>query len=160
MDDLGRFNRHFKKQVLRDVSFRLQAGECLGIIGDNGSGKSTLLRILLDLFLRPQVKSISVCPFAMFDTSTGLHLELSGLENMRALVSLLNISEDLFLEKQDEIVEFSELGQDLSAYQAIQFRHEISIGFQPACSPDQVILIDEAMSVGDQGFRAKSSEKA
>ena len=159
---LGRFNRHLKKQVLRDVSFRLQAGECLGIIGDNGSGKSTLLRILSGS-LPPTSGQVhvSVCPFAMFDTSTGLHLELSGFENMRALVSLLNISEDLFLEKRDEIVEFSELGQDLSRpikQYSSGMKSRLVFSLLAHLDP-KLILIDEAMSVGDQGFRAKSSEK-
>ena len=159
---LGRINRHIKKQVLHGISFKLQAGECLGVIGDNGSGKSTLLRVLSGT-LHPTSGQVHVsfCPFAMFDTSTGLHPELSGFENMNALVSLLNIPENLFLEKRDQIIGFSELGQDLSRpvkQYSSGMKSRLVFSLLAHLDP-KLILIDEAMSVGDQGFRAKSSEK-
>ena len=159
---LGRLNRHFKKKVLRGISFQIQAGECLGVIGDNGSGKSTLLRVLSgSLHPTSGQLNVSVCPFAMFDTSTGLHPELSGFENMKALVSLLNISEDLFFEKRSEIIGFSDLGQDLSRpikQYSSGMKSRLVFSLLAHLNP-KLILIDEAMSVGDQDFRAKSSEK-
>ena len=154
--------RHIQKRVLKDLSFHVHRGECLGIVGANGSGKTTLLRVLSGI-LMPDTGSVTVSarPFPMFETSTGLNPQLTGDKNMDSIVSLLGISRRVFLSQRNAIIEFSELGDALSRpirEYSSGMKSRLTFSLYSHLEP-RLMLIDEVMSVGDKAFREKSIKK-
>lgn len=159
---LGRVRRHREKVALEDVSFEVRRGECLGVIGGNGSGKSTLLRILAGA-QRATSGALSVrgVPYAMIELSTGFQPHLTGEQNLENVAELLGIPRRLLRERREEIIAFSELGENLK-----RPLREYSSGMQARLAfsmfthldPD-ILLVDEVLSVGDERFQAKSAAK-
>ena len=159
---LGAFSNAFQKVALQDISFELNAGECLGVIGRNGSGKSTLLSLLAGVLYPTSGKIHVQCvPFAMFEISTGFHPNLTGAQNIFSVARLLSLPQEILEKNWHAIVEYSELGDDL--YRPIR---EYSAGMKARLifslfshlEPDLFIL-DEALSVGDDSFRKKSAKR-
>ncbi len=141
--------------ALRDVSFEVRPGECLGVIGDNGAGKTTLLRILCGV-TRQTRGSIAtrgrIIP--LIELGAGFHPELTGRENVFLNAILLGMSRRAAAAQFDRIVEFSGLAEfidmPVKRYSSGMYAR---LGFSVAAHFDpDVLLIDEVLSVGDLAF--------
>lgn len=144
--------------AVKDVSFELRRGECLGLIGHNGAGKSTLLKMLNGL-LKPDEGSIEIRGrvAALIELGAGFNPILTGRENIYNNASVLGFTKEETDEKLDEIIEFSELGEFIDApVQSYSSGMKVRLGFAVAAQmePD-VLIIDEVLAVGDLGFRTK-----
>ena len=144
--------------ALRDISFALRRGECLGLIGHNGAGKSTLLKILNGL-IRPDTGRIRMTGRvgALIELNAGFNPILSGRENVFYQSSLLGFDAAETRKRFDDIVDFSEIGEFIDMpVQNYSSGMRVRLGFAVAAQmePD-ILLIDEVLAVGDVGFRAK-----
>lgn len=143
---------------LRDVSFEVKRGECLGLIGHNGAGKSTLLKILNGL-IRPDRGRVTMRGrvAAMIELNAGFNGLLTGRENIYNQGALLGFSRSEIERQFDAIVDFSELEQFLDTpVQNYSSGMKVKLGFAVSTQlePD-ILLIDEVLAVGDLGFRFK-----
>ena len=144
--------------AVRDVSFEVRRGECLGLIGHNGAGKSTLLKMLNSLN-RPDCGRITMRGRigALIELNAGFNPILTGRENIYNQAALLGFSTKETDEKFDEIVAFSELEDFLEMpLQNYSSGMKVRLGFAVASQmePD-ILIIDEVLAVGDVGFRFK-----
>lgn len=147
--------------ALKDISFGINEGEIIGIIGRNGVGKSTLLRLLADI-IRPDrgnVYRAQGVRTVLLSIQAGFIASLTGRQNVFLSGITLGLSKNTVDARIDEIVEFSELrefiDQPVASYSSgMRARLGFSIAMQ--VDPD-ILLIDEAISVGDEDFRKKSS---
>jgi len=153
---------HELVEALCDVSFRVTPGDTLGIIGENGAGKSTLLKILAGT-VRPTsgrvVKQGRIA--ALLELGSGFHPEFSGRQNIYLNAALLGLGEKEIGERENSIIEFSELGdvidRPVKTYSSGMY---VRLGFSIATSVDpDVLIIDEALSVGDQRFQEKCVDR-
>jgi lipopolysaccharide transport system ATP-binding protein len=144
--------------ALKDVSFDVDAGRTVGLIGANGSGKSTLLR-LIGRIGRPDVGAIDVRGRlgALLDLAAGFHPDLSGRENA-VLAGILNgLTRRQLLDRLDSIVAFAEVEDALdSPMRTFSSGMQMRLAFAVAVhtNPD-ILLIDEVLSVGDLAFQRK-----
>ncbi|MEY2878512.1 MAG: hypothetical protein RLZZ15_892 [Verrucomicrobiota bacterium] len=144
--------------ALRDVSFDVQRGEVVGIIGRNGAGKSTLLKILSEITeptsgeirLRGQVASL-------LEVGTGFHPELSGRENIYLNGATLGMRRAEITRKFDEIVAFAEVEKFLdtpvkrySSGMYVRLAFAVAAHLEP-----EILIIDEVLAVGDHAFQQK-----
>lgn len=144
--------------ALRDISFDVQPGEVVGLIGRNGAGKSTLLKILSriteptlgEIRLRGRVASL-------LEVGTGFHPELSGRENIFLNGAVLGMSRAETRRKFDEIVEFSEIGKFIdtpvkrySSGMYVRLAFAVAAHLEP-----EILIIDEVLAVGDVAFQRK-----
>jgi lipopolysaccharide transport system ATP-binding protein len=144
--------------ALRDVSFSVQLGESVGVIGRNGAGKSTLLKILSKITpptLGSIVKRGRIA--SLLEVGTGFHPELTGRENIFLNGSLLGMKKTEIMEKFDEIVDFSGvekfLDTPLKHYSSgMQLRLAFSVA---AFLNPEVLIIDEVLAVGDAEFQKR-----
>lgn len=150
------FHREF--WALREVSFEVDRGECLGVVGPNGSGKSTLLRIL-GRISAPTTGSVEIDGRlgTLLDLGLGFHPDLSGRENVKLNARFLGIDDAERDAHLDEMVAFAELGPfidlPIRTYSTGMF---VRLGFAAAaCLNPDVLLIDEVLSVGDAYFQRK-----
>ena len=148
--------------ALRNVSFDLQKGEVLGIIGTNGSGKSTLLKIISGIMKPTEgyVETVgNIAP--MLELGSGFELEMTGRENIYLNGAILGYSEELINEHYEEIVDFSELEQFINApirtYSSGMLAR-LAFSVATVIRPD-ILIVDEILSVGDDSFQAKSGAK-
>jgi len=169
MQDLGSEligKRHGNKNELRpeefwsvkDVSFELKRGECLGLIGPNGAGKSTLLKMLNGL-LKPDEGRITIRGRvgALIELGAGFNPILTGRENIYVNGSVLGFSKKEINQKLDEIIAFAEIEEFIDTpVKNYSSGMKVRLGFAVAAQmePD-VLMIDEVLSVGDLGFRMK-----
>lgn len=144
--------------ALSPLSFTVQQGETIGILGHNGSGKSTLLKCIAGI-LRPTTGSIAVRGrlASLLELGAGFHPELSGRENVFINASFLGISRREIGARFDEIIEFAELGQFIDEpvkhYSSGMY---VRLGFAVAVNLDpDVLLVDEVLAVGDEAFAKK-----
>ncbi len=147
--------------AVRGVSFVLQQGEALGLIGRNGSGKSTLLRVVAGLLPATRGEVYARQTPVLLGVGAALHPELSGRRNIFLGGTALGMSRSDIEGRFDEIVEFSGLGEfidmPMRAYSSgMQARLQFSIA--TAVVPE-VLLIDEALAVGDEEFKRKSEAR-
>ena len=149
-------------RALKNVSFKLEKGEILGIVGKNGSGKSTLLKAIAGIF-NPDEGSIDLHnnTVSLLAIGVGFIKELSGRENILLSGMLLGFSEAEIRSRTDEIIEFSELGsfidKPVRTYSSGMYS-KLSFAITAILETD-IILIDEVLSVGDTRFRKKSYAK-
>jgi ABC-2 type transport system ATP-binding protein len=144
--------------ALLDVSFVVDRGEFLGIIGANGSGKSTLLKIIARIYREDSgtvVVNGLLSPF--IELGVGFNMELTARDNIRINSALLGLSRREISERFDAIVEFSELerfvDQKLKNFSSgMQVRLAYSIAIQVEFD---VLLLDEVLAVGDEHFQEK-----
>lgn len=148
--------------ALKDVSFEVNKGEVVGIIGRNGSGKSTLLKIISGLF-RPSEGEISVKGriVPMLELGSGFDPELTGRENVFLNGAILGYTEAFLKEQFDDILEFSELGEfidmPLKTYSSgmmMRLAFSVATIVQP-----EILIVDEILAVGDEAFQRKSRTK-
>ena len=143
---------------LKDVSFSVQPGEIVGIVGRNGAGKSTLLKILSRITEPTSGRAILRGRLAsLLEVGTGFHPELTGRENIYLNGAILGMKRWEIAAKFDEIVEFSEVGQFLDTpvkrYSSGMF---VRLAFAVAAHLEpEILFIDEVLAVGDTGFQKK-----
>jgi len=148
--------------ALKDVSFEVNKGEVVGIIGRNGAGKSTLLKVISGI-LRPTEGSVvcngSIVP--MLELGSGFDMELNGRENVYLNGAILGYSEDYINKKYNEIVEFSELGRfiesPLRTYSSGMLMR-LAFSIATVVNPD-ILIVDEILAVGDVSFQEKSKAR-
>lgn len=144
--------------ALRDVSFQVQPGESLGIIGKNGAGKSTLLKILSKITPPSSGKIVVRGRIAsLLEVGTGFHPELSGRENIFLNGSILGMKRKEIAAKFDEIVDFSGTEKFLDTplkhfSSGMQLRLAFSVA---AFLEPEILVIDEVLAVGDAEFQKK-----
>lgn len=148
--------------ALSGVSFEVRRGETFGIIGRNGSGKSTILSLIAEV-IRQDRGTVTVHGkvSSLLELGSGFHPDLSGIENIILNGILMGNTRRDMLGKIDEIVDFSELGdfiyQPLRTYSSGM---HIRLGFSVAVHIDpEILLIDEALAVGDISFQKKCMKK-
>jgi lipopolysaccharide transport system ATP-binding protein len=144
--------------ALRDVSFRVEEGEVVGIIGRNGAGKSTLLKILSRITY-PTSGSMSVRGrlASLLEVGTGFHEELTGRENIYLNGSILGMRKREIDQRMDSIVEFADVEKFLDTpVKRYSSGMRLRLGFAVAAHLDpDVLLVDEVLAVGDAGFQKK-----
>ncbi len=158
-----RKNRKAKEfWALRDVSFDVQRGETLGIIGSNGSGKSTTLK-LISRIISPTAGTVRVNGrvTALLELGAGFHPELSGRDNIFMNGTVMGLSRKEIEYKVDSIIEFAELEdfidvpvKNYSSGMYARLGFSVSVHLDP-----DILLIDEVLSVGDQSFQQKCNER-
>lgn len=160
MIDFFRMNKQSQEDfwALNDISFNVQRGESLGIIGRNGAGKSTLLKVLSKITPPTKGKITSRGRIAsLLEVGTGFHPELTGRENIFFNGSLLGMKQKEIESKFDEIVDFSGverfLDTPLKHYSSgMQLRLAFAVA---AFLEPEILVIDEVLAVGDAEFQKK-----
>jgi lipopolysaccharide transport system ATP-binding protein len=144
--------------ALKDVSFEVQEGEVLGIIGRNGAGKSTLLKILSRI-TEPSTGRITLRGrvASLLEVGTGFHPELSGRENVYLNGAILGMSRAEISRKFDEIVAFAEVEKFLdtpvkrySSGMYVRLAFAVAAHLEP-----EILIVDEVLAVGDAEFQKK-----
>jgi ABC-type polysaccharide/polyol phosphate transport system ATPase subunit len=148
--------------ALRGVSFSVPKGCTFGVIGRNGSGKSTLLKCVAGI-TRPTSGAVTVDGriSALIELGAGFHPEISGRENVFINGIMLGLSKREIQKRFDEIVEFAELKDFIDApVKTYSSGMYMRLGFAVAIHVDpDVLLVDEVLAVGDQGFTVKCLDK-
>lgn len=151
-------NGHEEITVLKDVSFDVEEGEFLGIIGDNGSGKSTLLKIIARI-LRPSQGSIDVVgrvtPF--LELGVGFHPELTVRENIGVYGTIMGLSRREINDRMEEIIDFAGLQKFSNAkLKNLSSGMQVRLAFSTAVQTEpNILLVDEVLAVGDMEFHEK-----
>lgn len=158
----GNKPRHTLKWVLRDISFVVSPGEAVGIVGINGAGKSTLLKMMTGT-TQPTTGSVNISGrvAALLELGMGFHPDFTGRQNAFMAGQLLGYSSQDIATLMPEIASFAEIGdymdQPVRVYSSgMQMR--LAFGVATAHRPD-VLIVDEALSVGDAYFQHKSFER-
>ena len=154
--------RHRSQWVLRDVTFALRRGQCMGVVGDNGAGKSSLLKLVAGT-LQPSTGTVqrSGRVTAILELGSGFHPEFTGRENLFFGGQLIGLDEAEVARLAPEIIAFSELGEAIdrpvksySSGMVVRLAFALVTALQP-----EVLIIDEALAVGDQHFQKKCIER-
>lgn len=153
---------HSRHQVLNNISFTLNKGEALGILGRNGAGKSTLLKILTGVLEASDGSVVTDGKITgLLELGTGFDFNLTGMQNIHTNGLLIGMNPADIEDKLESIIEFSELGSYIhepirtySSGMVMRLAFAISIHSEP-----DVFIVDEALSVGDAKFQQKCMRK-
>jgi teichoic acid transport system ATP-binding protein len=163
-DTLGitRKKNYKEHYALKDMSFAVKQGECVGLIGTNGSGKSTILKIITGV-LSPTKGDVQVNGriSALLELGAGFNQEYTGIENIYLNGTMLGYSKEEIDAKLDDILSFADIGdfvfQPVKTYSSGMF---VRLAFAVAINIDpEILIVDEALSVGDVFFQAKCYKK-
>jgi ABC-type polysaccharide/polyol phosphate transport system ATPase subunit len=148
--------------AVRDVSFEVERGEALGIIGHNGAGKSTILKLLSNI-TTPTSGEITINGrlSALIEVGSGFHPELTGRENVYLNGSILGMSRREISKKMESIIEFAGISQFADTpVKRFSSGMYVRLGFSIAAhlEPD-ILLLDEVLAVGDATFQAKCLQR-
>ena len=149
-------------EALSHVSFEVEKGEVIGIIGHNGAGKSTILKVISGI-LRPSEGSVTlrgnVVP--MLELGSGFDPDMTGAENIFLNGAILGYSQSFLESKYEEIIEFSELRQfihqpirNYSSGMIMRLAFSIATVVHP-----EILIVDEILAVGDAAFQEKSKKR-
>ena len=148
--------------VLKGISFQVQKGEAIGLIGENGCGKSTTLKMLTKI-LYPDAGSIQMKGrvSSLIELGAGFHPDMSGLENIYTNASIFGLKRNEIDRRLQEIIDFSELGayidNPVRTYSSGMY---MRLAFAVAINVDaDILLVDEILAVGDAAFQAKCCTK-
>lgn len=154
-------NHYETYTVLKDISFEVDEGECIGIIGDNGSGKSTLLKIIANI-LRPTKGNVRITgkmtPF--LELGVGFQSDLTVQENVGVYAAIMGISKREIKNSIDEVIDFA----GLTNFRDTKLKNlssgmQVRLAFSTAIQTDpDVLLVDEVLAVGDKEFQQKCFE--
>ena len=153
---------HRNHWALQDVSFSLQRGQCLGVIGDNGAGKSSLLKLMAGT-MQPSTGSIarSGRVTAILELGAGFHPDFSGRDNLYFAGNLIGIGATEMAALEQSIIAFSELGtaidRPVKTYSSGMVVR-LAFALVTAVQPD-LLIIDAALAVGDQHFQKKCVDR-
>ena len=159
---IGRGKHHREHHALKGINLTIRQGECVGIIGTNGSGKSTILKIITGV-LSPTRGNVTVNGriSALLELGAGFNNEYNGIENIYLNGTMIGFTEKEIDEKLDSILEFADIGayvhQPVKTYSSGMF---VRLAFAVAINIDpEILIVDEALSVGDVFFQAKCYHK-
>lgn len=168
-NDQARFKALFFKpknpktnKALNNVSFEINRGESVGIVGDNGAGKSTLLKMITGVAF-PDDGEIIVNGkvAALLELTAGFSMEMTGRENIYLKGYILGLEDDYIKTIEENIIEFAELGdyidQPVRTYSSgmkMRLGFAINVNIEP-----DVLVVDEALAVGDASFKKKCKSK-
>ena len=144
--------------ALDKISFSVEKGSTVGIIGTNGSGKSTILKIITGV-LNPTTGSVEVDGniSALLELGAGFNMDYTGIENIYMNGTMMGFSREQMEAKLPEILEFADIGdfvyQPVKTYSSgmfVRLAFALAINVEP-----EILIVDEALSVGDVFFQAK-----
>ena len=168
-NDQARFKALFIKpknpktnKALNNVSFEINRGESVGIVGDNGAGKSTLLKMITGVAFPDEGEIIvNGKVAALLELTAGFSMEMTGRENIYLKGYILGLEDDYIKTIEDNIIEFAELGdyidQPVRTYSSgmkMRLGFAINVNIEP-----DVLVVDEALAVGDASFKKKCKIK-
>lgn len=159
---LRKKNLHRDFHALTDISFEVWQGECVGFVGRNGSGKSTLLKILTGVLTPTSgMYEVNGTVSALLELGAGFNMEYTGIENLYLNGAVMGFSRGEMDAKIDEILDFADIGdfvyQPVKIYSSGMF---VRLAFALAINVDpDVLIVDEALSVGDSYFQQKCYKK-
>jgi ABC-type polysaccharide/polyol phosphate transport system ATPase subunit len=148
--------------ALKNISFSVEEGEGLGVVGSNGAGKSTLLGLVAGLS-QPDTGTVHVNGriAALLELGSGFHPDLTGAENVYVNAALIGLSRRRTSDLFDEIVDFSGIGEFIdeplrtySSGMTMRLAFSVAINMDP-----EVLLVDEVLAVGDAAFQEKCFER-
>lgn len=159
---LSKKKKYKEHHALDQVNLTIYQGETVGIIGTNGSGKSTILKIITGV-LNPSGGKVTVNGriSALLELGAGFNMEYNGIENVYLNGTMIGFSEKEIDEKMDAILEFADIGdyvyQPVKTYSSgmfVRLAFAVAINIEP-----EILIVDEALSVGDVFFQAKCYHK-
>ncbi len=155
----GKYKEHY---ALRNLSFDINKGECIGIIGTNGAGKSTILKIITGV-LTPTSGEVEIDGrvSALLELGAGFNMEYTGIENVYLNGTMMGFSKEEIDSRLQSILDFADIGefvnQPVKSYSSGMF---VRLAFAVAINIDpEILIVDEALSVGDVFFQAKCYKK-
>jgi len=153
---------HRKVHALEDVSFGVEKGRTLGVVGSNGSGKSTLLRILAGAIAPTRGRvAVGGRTGSLIDLPAGLQGDLTGVENIFFNMSLLGVPRREIRRRLDEVTDFADLGYYIHSpikYYSTGMLLRLAFAIAIHVEPD-ILLVDEAFAVGDVFYQSKCYER-
>lgn len=159
---LSRQKKYKEHYALNDVSFQVGKGETVGIIGTNGSGKSTILKIITGVLNATQGEVlVNGRISALLELGAGFNMEYTGIENVYLNGSMIGFSKEEIDAKLEAILDFADIGdfvyQPVKTYSSgmfVRLAFAVAINIEP-----EILIVDEALSVGDVFFQAKCYRK-
>lgn len=148
--------------ALKDVSFSLEKGERLAIMGLNGAGKSTLLKVIAGVLKASEGKVSKVGKVVpLLELGAGFDSQYTGAENIFLYGAMLGYSKNFLKEKYQEIVDFADIGDFINVpvkNYSSGMRARLGFAIATIVEPD-ILILDEVLAVGDAKFRKKSEQK-
>lgn len=159
---LTKAKKYKEHYALRNVSFDVKKGECVGIIGTNGAGKSTVLKIITGV-LNPTAGNVEINGriSALLELGAGFNMEYTGIENVYLNGTMIGFTREEIDAKLQDILDFADIGdfvnQPVKTYSSGMF---VRLAFAVAINIDpEILIVDEALSVGDVFFQLKCFKK-